>query len=480
MKMLKRILALLAFLLALLLAVWLLTDTLLIKRDDGIVPMKAYYKQPENTIDVLFLGSSHAGMNFSSQILWDEYGISSYMLWSSLQPFWTSYYWLIEALKTQTPKVVVLEMYTASQTNFDYLDEARQVTNLEGMRPSLNKWRAIQVSAPRERWLDLFMELPVAHARYGELEEKDFQYYPWSDLSTNKGSLAARSLTLRKGTIEKADDVAAVREVRPLYEKVELYLNKIIDLCREKSIPLLLVVTPTVTPVAEQPYYNRVAQIAEENGLPYLNLNLLDDETGYDRATDMGYDAHVNVRGLGKVTRYVAKYLKANYELPDHRGEAAYISWEKSSHKMRNQYVSAVTGLQDYLDALEKEQYLLFAVKFGSWKEPEVDPTLLEPFEQIGLGLEATMGPGGAWLLDRTGEQSVLEYIGDDSATVDCTAQGAELHVDFSNRAILLNGAGLLMMPSDGFALIVYDPYEQRCIDCTYYVVQEDFAFHRN
>lgn len=84
-------------------------------------------------------------MNLDASVLWSEYGIASYCPWGSIQPFWNSYYSLIEALKTQNPKVVVLDVYAATM-QFEYSDDARQATNTVGMRFSANKISAVQAS----------------------------------------------------------------------------------------------------------------------------------------------------------------------------------------------------------------------------------------------------------------------------------------------------------------------------------------------
>ena len=69
-----------------------------------------FYEMEKNTVDVLFLGSSHCYCGFSPQEFYDRCGIRSYNLGSSRQSTWLSYYWLREALKTQTPQAVVMDV----------------------------------------------------------------------------------------------------------------------------------------------------------------------------------------------------------------------------------------------------------------------------------------------------------------------------------------------------------------------------------
>ena len=95
-----------------------------VKYSDGIYSVTKFYELEDDTVDVLILGSSHAFENFNTGILWDEYGIASYILAGSLQPMWNTYYYLKEALKTQTPELIVLEGYLTCW-KYEYIDDSR-------------------------------------------------------------------------------------------------------------------------------------------------------------------------------------------------------------------------------------------------------------------------------------------------------------------------------------------------------------------
>ena len=68
------------------LILWILVNQVMIfKQEDGTLPARNFYDLPADTVDVLVLGSSHAGVNIRSRTLWDEYGIACYRLWGSIQ-----------------------------------------------------------------------------------------------------------------------------------------------------------------------------------------------------------------------------------------------------------------------------------------------------------------------------------------------------------------------------------------------------------
>ena len=68
----------LAFLIVFLLLGGLIMNVMVFKQEDGTLPVHNYYSLPKDTVDVLVLGTSHAGMNVSTKTLWDEYGIAGY------------------------------------------------------------------------------------------------------------------------------------------------------------------------------------------------------------------------------------------------------------------------------------------------------------------------------------------------------------------------------------------------------------------
>ena len=80
--------------------------------------------------------------------MWDEYGIAAYDLGGTIQPLWNTYFYMKEALKTQTPKLIVLDCYTATLTE-EYQEESGMIKNTFGMKFSKNKIDAICASAEK-------------------------------------------------------------------------------------------------------------------------------------------------------------------------------------------------------------------------------------------------------------------------------------------------------------------------------------------
>ena len=79
-----------------------LSRILVLKSEDGINQFDALYKQPENSIDVLFVGSSKVYCDIATGVLWEKYGIASFDLGGAEAPAWVSYYQLKEGINRIT------------------------------------------------------------------------------------------------------------------------------------------------------------------------------------------------------------------------------------------------------------------------------------------------------------------------------------------------------------------------------------------
>lgn len=301
-------------------------SVLCVKSPHGVDQMRYLYLQPKNKVDVLFLGSSHVHCNVNTQILWDEQGIASYLCTGAEQPLWNSYYCLVEALKTQTPELVVLDMYCPARFYDDYqmkwIDE-----NLDGMKISLNKYRAVKASAETD-WVDYLLTFREYHSRYENLEAEDFQNFFWN----REQQRTWKGYTQLDNHAELTEpDLSHVTRVQEMTEKSQEYFDKILALTRKKGIPLVLVSAPYLPEETDQEVYNYIERLAEEEGILFLNYNTtgMYREIGIDFSGDFADHTHLNAEGSRKYTEHLGRWLKENFEISDRRGQKGYESWEE-------------------------------------------------------------------------------------------------------------------------------------------------------
>ena len=314
MKTAKRLVGSVCFLLILALLVHGLTFITRNKTDSELV--YPYYDEPKNSLDVVFVGSSHMMTAIYPLELYREYGIAAYDYASSGLALPQLYYQVVEALKTQTPEVLVLDISGVRYDNAKITSPEYAHFQLDNMKWSLNRMEAIHdlIEDPGDR-LEYYFPLLKFHTRWKELTPEDFKRIA----GDTKG---ARVIDMRWNTAPY--EIIPTDYVAPIPECPEMYLRKILDYCRGRGVQVLLFNPPDSADETLQGRYNAVYAIAEEYGLPYLNLMYHLDDLDFDYSTDMMDVQHCNQSGAEKVTSYEGAYLKENYDLPDRRDGAAY------------------------------------------------------------------------------------------------------------------------------------------------------------
>lgn len=329
MKTVKQLVGAVCFLLILVLLIDGLTFITRNKNEADLV--RPYYDEPKNSLDVVFVGSSHVMCGIYPLELYHEYGIAAYDYASSALVLPQAYYQVVEALRTQTPKVLVLDISGVAYENIKVGTPEYVHVQLDNMKWSRNKIEAINdlIENPSDR-LEYYFPLVKFHTRWKEPAKRDFHRIT----GNSKGA------RVNEGFLEDVEP----KEIMPrdymnqISEYQETYLRKTLDYCRDQGVQVLLLNLPFIADETAQGKYNAVYKIAEEYGLPYLNLMHHMDDIGFDYSTDLRDTSHCNWLGAEKVTSYVGKYLKENYGLPDRRDDSAYASaWDAAYEE----YVSA-------------------------------------------------------------------------------------------------------------------------------------------
>ncbi len=359
---LKQGIKLICFLAGLFVILILVNDVMIFKQEDGTNPIHNYYDLPENSVDVLILGTSHAGVNISTKTLWNEYGIAAYRLWGSMQPIWNSYFYLEEALKYQSPKVVILDLHSLS-FRLEHGDYAVQVKNTIGLNYSPLRLEAVKASVPQENWVDLFLGFPTYHSRYNELQKEDFNYFPWQKNTSLQVLSSETTDTVYPISITPYDPDA---QPEALGEKEEKYYRMLLQYCKTNNISLELVVCPFQSTPLERQLLKKAAEVAGEYGYTVNDFFETYQNYGLDLSTDYVDPGHLNRFGLPKYTRAIAEILQ-KYNLPDRRLDPNHI-WNRTKSETLNP-VYALTqqqlfdGKQDYKEC----DIRLFENPLASW-----------------------------------------------------------------------------------------------------------------
>lgn len=260
-----------------------------------------FLAEPENTLDVLIIGDSETYSAFSPMQMWEEQGITSYVCGSPGQTLLESRRFLKQALRTQSPKAVVLETDVVFQRVYPQQMVYDAVSNPLGVFRYHDRWK--------------------------NLHRSDFYQPPkYTNLSFSKGFL----IRWRHVPVEEEQLAQYMRRDEDTWQlrpSTRWNLSRFFRLCQSEGIPVLLVSSPSPKNWDYQKH-NCMQRIADRRGLAYLDLNLHSEELGINWSKDSidGGD-HLNMRGARKATAYLGQWLKEQAELPDRRTDPACSQW---------------------------------------------------------------------------------------------------------------------------------------------------------
>lgn len=323
----KKILTALSITAVVVLSLWILQRLVMPKYMTGIVEgaMIAEYYEEEKNHDVIFIGDCEVYENFVPAVLWEEYGIHSFIRGSAQQLIWQSYYLLEETLKYETPEVVVFNVLSMKYNTPQ--KEAYNRMTIDGMKWSSSKIGSIQASmTSEENFLDYVFPILRYHTRITELTEDDFKYLFQKDKVTFNGYYM-------RVDVKPAENVPTGRPLADYSfgETAYEYLNKITNLCKEKGVQLVLIKAPSLYPYWYDEWEIQMEEYAKENGLLYINFLELLEECGLDFTTDT-YDGglHLNLSGAKKASLWFGKFLAEECGIESRRGEPELeAKWEE-------------------------------------------------------------------------------------------------------------------------------------------------------
>ena len=341
----KRIISVIAVLLILILLLYLATLILMpkymsVSKEGALI--SEYYTEADlgNTHQVIFVGDCEVYESFVPPVLWDEYGITSYIRGSAQQLIWQSYYLLEETFEYESPDVVVFNVLSVKYG--EPQNEAYNRMTLDKMRWSKIKADAIKASMTEEaNFASYIFPLLRFHSRWNELGAEDFRYMFKRDKVSHNGYLMQTSVVPKE-----SDRVGEELMDYTLPEIGFEYLDKMKKLCEENGAELVLIKSPTNSWKFwwYDEWDRQIEAYAEKNGLDYYNF-IDEEDIGLDWSRDT-YDGgiHLNVYGAEKMTLYFGKILSEVYGVEDLRTDDGISGvWDKKY----DDYIKAKEGSAD-------------------------------------------------------------------------------------------------------------------------------------
>ncbi|MBD5531549.1 MAG: hypothetical protein HDQ98_05000 [Lachnospiraceae bacterium] len=382
-----------------------------------------FYDEEEDSLDVIIIGTSATFSAFMPMEAWNQYGMVSYNF--SINTLYTDSikYYVREALKTQSPKLLVIDIapFLFGHHSFGKMQEAFEVPtryNTDGLSFSKNRFDLINEIVPvwedrLEFYFDLFyyhgdtIPQPVYAQNRRHTVEKGYDNLPIKEVYESSG-LVERSRT------EVELDEANKEAFLDLLEELQDY-----------DFPILFV---------SQPYLNVEGQntdglaaymerVIGEHGFAFLNMTDHADEIGIDPKLDYSLDyLHYNTASAEKITAYLGQYIMERYPIPDRRADEAYRSWHEDyaewqdiledyrgeTERQRMEVFGRMTKPARYLDLMQSNYYSC-CIWIPAQSPVYHDAVLREKIEELGVTMqEENSSKNSLIVIDHSADKQIL------------------------------------------------------------------------
>ncbi|SFC26535.1 hypothetical protein [Butyrivibrio sp. YAB3001] len=285
-----------------------------VKTDICINAINTFHEIPDNSIEVMGYGSSHMWRGMNPMELYSKYGIGAYNYGCNWQKLNTTLLFFKDSLKTQKPKVALIETFMVGECLED-INVNGEIYYTSAIDNDDNKEIYLKqcLGDDKERYLSYYIPFVAFHDNWNDLQKSSFNpmnNYDGKDFRKTMGFVS--SDTAKKA---KIPDYTTF-EQEELSETSVAILDDIMMTCRANDIKVVFYTAPYQ---GEYKYANAMKDYAEQNGCAYFNLFEYVDEIGIDGKTDFSDKGHLNTSGSNKVADFLGKYLKETFELTDFR-----------------------------------------------------------------------------------------------------------------------------------------------------------------
>lgn len=315
-------------------------------------------EDPKDSWDGVWLGTSVADRAWAAPLAWDQYGMALYPMSTDGQPFILTVSMLEEITRYQDVSFAVIELHGLRPSTMK-TNGARIRWITENIKSWKIKFEATTKALEyMDRWypgrfdesvisrLSYYIPLLKFHSRLtqDEFYTGDFD----SGETLMKGVYnASRRVYTYANPIEPTLDTPAGDITQQQQEMVD-------ELCQyadENGIELVFVNTPSELSDKDLSYINAVAEYVEEKGYAVLNFNdsTVLEESGISGQDDFIDERHLNTKGAHKFTEYTAAWLKEQLDIPDHRGEEEYQSWDEAFVVYEDFYEQCLIDIENWI-----------------------------------------------------------------------------------------------------------------------------------
>ncbi|MBE5890735.1 MAG: hypothetical protein E7282_07160 [Lachnospiraceae bacterium] len=292
----------------------------------SVASVQGFYKEPENSLDVVVIGASEVYSGYCAPLAWQEYGYTSYSLSVSGVPGSLYKSMAREALASQNPKLMVFEINGFLQDD-DYFERTAQLHYwIDQIRDEDNKKETIAEAVPEDQKEGFENTFALNHGNWKMMDCCFDTAYARFKISHEKQSCL-------KGFASKAmfSDSKSSSKGKELYftEKSRAYLTGLLEYCKSQGMENVLFARfPHQKNVKNPEVLEEIQQLVESYGYDFENFE--DDREQLDllKAENYYNPEHLNVVGSRKFTKYFGQYLVDHYQIVGEHTEEVKSNWD--------------------------------------------------------------------------------------------------------------------------------------------------------
>ncbi|MFI3171778.1 MAG: hypothetical protein R3Y58_05340 [Eubacteriales bacterium] len=300
-----------------------------------------YENEPEDTIDIAFVGSSATYRFYDVMTIWEEYNITSMCYFIDSMP-----YDFVEPMieyieEQQSPEIYVIDLrhIITDEYKMQYYGSIKTDSQKEAFVNALNllpnswvKWELITESdytqdAVYMYWFDvLYNHEEFVEGVYGLIQNGfSLEALPY------KGNYLSYTINDIADTYVDFDTV----EEHLDYELTESTITRLVELfefCDENEINAYFTITPYTHSkcFVDQDIRREFEELVTEYGYPFKDYKNEMDEIGLDFTTDFYDKTHANAWGAKKYTLYAMEDILDVYEVDNTYDQDTIDSWDEA------------------------------------------------------------------------------------------------------------------------------------------------------
>ncbi len=285
------------------------------------------YNSKENSIDIMFVGSSHARFAFNTSLFDTKLEKNTFNLSTPDQTPLGGYYALKQALKFQKPKMIIYEAYWNKMCTADNTTAANFIYDY--MKDEFLKLQLMFSLKDDNKFKDFFLNSYVKSYKHRQNLHNFLNRAINGDILSCSSSVTdindfGKIKYAGKGYLE-TDVVVAQNQLNNssfkhtknynFNNKQLEYFQKTIDLCKENNIKMLIVTAPmplkTLSFVKDySTYSSKINNIAIKNNVKYIDYNIINMKQNlFDNSCFMDSN-HLNSKGAQKLDLLLLDLMK--------------------------------------------------------------------------------------------------------------------------------------------------------------------------